>query len=103
MNERAMRLEAAPSATGALYAVGELDADPGGTRKNVPEVDTSVKNLRDTPADGDCFYTAIYRLYWAWYTNYPESWKVMYDRLYEIAQPKKLTMPTPGDTPATTV
>ncbi len=64
-----MRLDAAPSRTGALYKNTNNQGGPIPIVAEVPQ--------RDTPSNGDCMYAAIHRMYSAWQRSYPSSFQQM--------------------------
>ena len=64
-----MRLDAAPSQTGALYKNTNNQGGPIPIVSEVPE--------QLTPSNGDCMYAAIHRMYSAWQRSYPSSFQQM--------------------------
>ena len=65
----AMRLDATPSQTGALYKNTDNANNPIPIAQAVPE--------QLTPSNGDCMYAAIHRMYSAWQRSYPNSFQQM--------------------------
>jgi len=87
-----MRLEGAPSATGAVYNHYPNPDAPA----SVPlqQINGNVP-ARPSPPKGDCLFVCIHRAFWSWSYHYPQAWAVMNASLQAFCNDPRRNLPVP--------